>query len=346
MATEFCRTAIQESHDADDATGEAHARRALGTALLYLGRYDDARESLNAALAIYDRIGDRLGQGNAQEGLGQLALLIGESDVAKAHLELALDRFRMVSDRRSEGHVLCYLGDLALRAGNLEEAQALAQLAELCLANIRDVQSQALLAKLLGGVALVRNDYVAAQRHLHRAAELHETSNDVGAAVCAQSLWAVSLAKLGRSGDAVAALERAQDQVARVPSPTQQAVCHFCQAWVLQRLGFMEASLGELGRGNEVLRRAGLREQQGYAELLDELATKEGRTGIELRSEIEDGAAEAWKQAMMALGAPGGGDSCAGGQDGGGRSAQCQEKPHPRAKGRPKKSRGKRKRRR
>ncbi|GIM77031.1 SARP family transcriptional regulator [Winogradskya consettensis] len=125
------RTGLAAAQQAGDLPAQARSLRDMANACVRLRRYDDARESLLPALAIYEQLGDLDAQGRC---FGQLAWIEereGRYDVA---LELAQRKLELVTRAG-------LTGQLAGAYNNLGWAQALAGDFEAAIANcVRGVE--------------------------------------------------------------------------------------------------------------------------------------------------------------------------------------------------------------
>ena len=102
--------------------GQARALINLGTACWRLGRYDEALQHNQDALAIHQELGDRVGEGIA---LTNLAVSYGRLDrlpEAIEHYRTAIDILATTDDRVTEGVALGNLGYALERSGRLDEA--------------------------------------------------------------------------------------------------------------------------------------------------------------------------------------------------------------------------------
>ena len=93
-----------------------------GKALRSVGRMDEARLRIEAALATFQRTGDRRREGIALGELGLLHLERGRLDAALSHHEAALAIAREARNRRGEGIALRELGILHHDQGRLDAA--------------------------------------------------------------------------------------------------------------------------------------------------------------------------------------------------------------------------------
>ena len=133
---DLTRQALALLEPAGDRRSLADARAQLGVMLLNLVRMSESRRELEAALALFETLGDVPGQGRTLGTLGMNRWLAGDVEGALAFLDPALVKLRAVGDRRAEIPALISLsGATALTqgldaarphlAGALEAARAL-----------------------------------------------------------------------------------------------------------------------------------------------------------------------------------------------------------------------------
>ncbi|MDN3354460.1 BTAD domain-containing putative transcriptional regulator [Actinomadura sp. DC4] len=93
-----------------DRLGQAHAHSGLVRACTRLGRHDDARASLDRALALFTELGDRIGQANTHRGLGWLLEAHDRHGEALGHARQAHDLYREAGHRAGLAHALNAIG--------------------------------------------------------------------------------------------------------------------------------------------------------------------------------------------------------------------------------------------
>ena len=107
---ELTREAVRIVEPTDDRRGLAEARAQVGVMLLNLVRMTESRRELQAALALFEELGDDLGAARTQEILAMNLQLSGHADAAIVQLERVLDLLRAAGDRRTEIPALVSLG--------------------------------------------------------------------------------------------------------------------------------------------------------------------------------------------------------------------------------------------
>ena len=100
----------------------ARVHEALGEASWNLGKYDEAREYVEQALAHYLLEGDSEGEVRARVGLGNIWRRLGEREAAREEWEHALELYRAHGDEWGMGLVLNNLGAVATDGGDYETA--------------------------------------------------------------------------------------------------------------------------------------------------------------------------------------------------------------------------------
>lgn len=100
-----------------DPHGEAHVHRVLGVVYWDMGRYDDARDHQNQALAGYRQADDRWGEGSALSHLGNIFMQMGQYDRAVDHYQRSLPHRRHTGDLQGESMTLANLGVARRRLG-------------------------------------------------------------------------------------------------------------------------------------------------------------------------------------------------------------------------------------
>ena len=107
--------------------GEAIALVQVGQVLVHLGRSEDAKAQLQAALSIARAIKHPETVGEAELAMGEAAMLGGLSDEARQHFQSSRSVCAEAGDRKGEALAGWALGRLHLAKGQLDEAMALLQ---------------------------------------------------------------------------------------------------------------------------------------------------------------------------------------------------------------------------
>ncbi len=121
-------------HDAGLRRGEASALRGVSTIHADAGRFDEARRSAEAALAIYRAEADRIGEAAALHSLAFITNRAADFTADATYLEASLDLHRAGGNRgyialalANLAHVSLVQGDIPRAVGYAEEAVALAR---------------------------------------------------------------------------------------------------------------------------------------------------------------------------------------------------------------------------
>src|SRR5207248_5145374 len=107
---ELTREAVRIVEPTDDRRGLAEARAQVGVMLLNLVRMTESRRELQAALALFEELGDDLGAARTQEILAMNLQLSGHADAAIVQPQPVPCLLRAVGDRRTEIPALVSLG--------------------------------------------------------------------------------------------------------------------------------------------------------------------------------------------------------------------------------------------
>jgi predicted ATPase len=160
-----------------DRIGIAQASNALGIAAMYTGRYEEAENYFDAALATYREDSDDRGIAVALHNLGEIASEYRlDFAAAESRYEESLAIFRRLGHSMNVGSTLGVLAELHAHNGDSSEARRLSHEA---LQTYRRIDNQPLMAEELTRLArleLSTGDIGEAQALLRDAVELLETS--------------------------------------------------------------------------------------------------------------------------------------------------------------------------
>ena len=172
-AIPFYEASVEGARRQGDAHRTALAHNNLGVCLRHAGRLREAREELEAALAIHETSHDRQGGAVTLMNLGMLLLTLGDSRGASERASRALAIARDIGIAWLTGHCHRVQGRVLAQEGNLREAdRELSRAAGV----FRMVGNQRSLADLhldRAEVALSAGLHDQAQTHLERARETH-----------------------------------------------------------------------------------------------------------------------------------------------------------------------------
>jgi DNA-binding SARP family transcriptional activator len=116
------RLALRAATSQADLTGQAAVHRAHVRADVRLGRYDDARTHLYAALTLFAELGDSRGLAQAHHGLGWVLGLLGRHHDALAHLQQSYDLHKANGHRAGLALALNTMGWCRNLLGNYRQA--------------------------------------------------------------------------------------------------------------------------------------------------------------------------------------------------------------------------------
>lgn len=177
-ALEHYQSALAIRRALGDRAGEASSLH--DSALVYgqQGRYADALEHYQAALAIWRASGNRASEGAALEGIGGLEFVQGRYPEALEYFTAAFEIARETGNRAREGTALTMLGRLAHAQGRYAEALASYEVALAIARDLEDHAEEALLLNNIGGVHSEQGRYAEALAHYEDALSLRHAVGD------------------------------------------------------------------------------------------------------------------------------------------------------------------------
>lgn len=216
-AREACAESADLARSAGNDAALAGALITLGVAQWGLGDLKEAADTLDTAISLFDRLGDRWGANVSRVLRARTAIEAADDEVAEQLLDAAMEEIRATGDGHLIGMAFEQYARLALRRGDLE------------LAGIAASQS------LAEGEALGYREGIVAGLHLLGRVRLH-TGDRVGAR--ANWLRALDLAwSIGHAGAACEALEWLARLAADEGDDDQAAVLLLHAARLRQRRG-------------------------------------------------------------------------------------------------------------
>jgi len=114
--------ALALARTVDDKIEQGRALLSLGIVYWHLSRTAQTLETGQQALDLYRELGDRLGQARVLGNLGTVHGQLGDYPAALRYHEEALALFREIGDPAGIGNELCGLGDVLISLGRCEEA--------------------------------------------------------------------------------------------------------------------------------------------------------------------------------------------------------------------------------
>ncbi len=231
----------------------ARARATLAVVRWSMGREDEAKADADAALALFEAIGDRAEEGMVRcllarmasrdlpTALAQIERALGlERDAghianegivllnmgaiahehallprATEHFEAALAIFRRTEDRRFEATALARLGQIATERGDDVEAAERFAAALATFEEIGARRDEAIVLARIGALALHRGRPAEARAHLERALDRLRGRGDRYEGLC-QAWFAAALAVDGARDEAVARIAMARGLIGAV----------------------------------------------------------------------------------------------------------------------------------
>jgi tetratricopeptide (TPR) repeat protein len=149
------------------------AAAAMDVMFLRQGRYRQAADRLQQALAVYRKTGNQAGQARHLINLGLVELRLGTYRQASQHLDQALTICRETGDRSSEAEALNSLGEILLAAGRAGGAQVKQAMALDLASQIDDKYEQARAHNGLARSYHANGDLGQARQHWQQALALY-----------------------------------------------------------------------------------------------------------------------------------------------------------------------------
>jgi tetratricopeptide (TPR) repeat protein len=122
QATEHHQQALALYRELGDRVGEAGVLTRLGLVYQQQGSHQQATVLHQQALTLFREIGHQDGEANVLDDLGVAYWHQGRYEEAAEHLEQALSLFREIGHRVGEAHALAYLGAVRQRQGRRKQA--------------------------------------------------------------------------------------------------------------------------------------------------------------------------------------------------------------------------------
>ncbi|WP_431683783.1 tetratricopeptide repeat protein [Kitasatospora sp. KL5] len=199
----------QALNNLGDRYSEGSALTNLGVALMEVGRFDDAIDAHNRALAIYRDLGDRHGEGSALTNLGVALMEVGRFDDAIDAHNRALAIYRDLGDRHSEGSALTNLGVALMEVGRFDDAIDAHNRALAIYRDLGDRHSEGKALTSIGLALMTGGRFDGAIDALNRAADIFTDLGDRPGEGMALTSLGLALQLVGRFDDAIDALNRA-----------------------------------------------------------------------------------------------------------------------------------------
>jgi DNA-binding SARP family transcriptional activator len=219
----------------------ADVHASIGSALVRLGRYDEALVALDQAAATAE--GDPARRGDIEHRIADVYDRLGDWELAQAHLEAASEL-----SVRGDGHHARVLADLALvrhRRGREAEARATAEAAVEASAS-GDGAARAQAGNVLGMVALAEGDATAAQEILAEAVAGARATGDDDLVIAALNNHSRALAAGGAAERALETAQEALTLAQRGGDRHRLAALHSHLADLLHAAGREEDAMAQL----------------------------------------------------------------------------------------------------
>ncbi len=196
-----CRELLERS----DGTGyEAPALRALAWVRAMQGRFDDARELVQASRAIFEDLGLRLRSTFVSETAGEIEMLAGDAVAAEREFRSGFDAAVDMGEQGFQATIAAALAHALIEQGRLDEAEEMVSAGELTGAE-DDVSTRVLGRSARARIQAGRGRYEEAARIARDAVTISETTDDLNMrGDTLVSLATVLLASGDRDGAGVA----------------------------------------------------------------------------------------------------------------------------------------------
>jgi DNA-binding SARP family transcriptional activator/tetratricopeptide (TPR) repeat protein len=232
--------ALAAAREAGNARGEAAMLTSLGSRLLFLQSYEEARAHCESALALFAAEGDRHGLGLARRNLAVADTMRGRLDSALSGYEQARRDLHDAGDPYMEAAALRGMAQVHIELGRLGDARPQLEQALVLSRSVHSARSEAQALHMLGELHLRQGDAVAAEEAFDRVLLLVRAYGDeVGEAY----------ALLGQ-GQAIASRDGFEWAGARLHESLAIA-CRLgdrlVEGRVLLALGEIEAARGSIG---------------------------------------------------------------------------------------------------
>jgi tetratricopeptide (TPR) repeat protein/DNA-binding SARP family transcriptional activator len=186
--------AMDAADETGDAAAGAYACANLGVIHMRQGRYEQAAERYQEALARFSKTGDRVGEARTLTHLGLVNWRQGRYDEAAERHRQALTRYRETGNHGGEASALSNLGLVLWRQGRYEEAAEVHRQALSLYRKAGHRFGEANALANLGAVLLAQGRYEEAADDLRSALTIfQETGNRIGEGYALANLGVVSL---------------------------------------------------------------------------------------------------------------------------------------------------------
>jgi tetratricopeptide (TPR) repeat protein len=227
--------------------GAAHAR--IGRLNRETGKLDDAERHLNAALTLFEQVGDDRGIASTVDDLGKLSWLRGDYAKALEFGQRSLAMRRKIGDRRSIALSLNNLGLVFQDSGQFKKALASFEQA---LEIRREIGDLVGVSQTLNNLGTVAQDSREDARALSLFTEAYETAKETGD----RNRIAIMLTNIGETHNRLGAHDKAVAFLKQAEELADELGDKIGLAEALRGLGKAYLSLREFTRARECTARA------------------------------------------------------------------------------------------
>jgi tetratricopeptide (TPR) repeat protein len=172
------RAAVAAARRIGDPLREAHALRALGRVRDVLGRDAEAGADLNAALALFDTVGDLAGSAQTHVNLARMYARRGDLDTMLTHDEASLRLYRESGSPAGQARALNNIGWGLGRTGRYTEALAACRASLRLCQEIGNVHGQANTSLNMAHIDEQRGELTSAATGYAEAVQLFREAHD------------------------------------------------------------------------------------------------------------------------------------------------------------------------
>ncbi|WP_437969558.1 protein kinase [Sorangium sp. So ce260] len=214
-------------------------------------------EGIEAALAVFERSGDRRNACSLRVNLGAITMELGDYEGAEAALRAALRAAEQMELTDLAAFARSNLGNVMIARGDLDEARRVEAEAIATFQRLGDPRAEGVARAYLGKAALLAGDLGAAEAEARAAAELLQSAPPLRAAA-----WALSARVLLRKGRVDEALALSGEALALLSSlgavEEGESLIRLVRAEALFASGRQDEAIAAIARARDsVLSRAG-----------------------------------------------------------------------------------------
>jgi tetratricopeptide (TPR) repeat protein len=226
QAADRIQRALALYRETGNQTGEARALGNLGIASMLEGSYERAVSYLKRALAVHRQIGDQIGEARQLSNLGLVELRLGTYHEASQHLDRALAVSRKQGHRSIEAYALSNLGVVNARLGNDRQASEYLDQALSICREIGNRDCEAYALCHIGVVESRQGSHQQASEHLDQALAICRENGDRSSEAEALNSMGEVLLAASRPADAEARYTTALSLASQIDDRYEQASAH------------------------------------------------------------------------------------------------------------------------